>query len=240
VTFENVYEDAQRAASYAALEFPGTYHLAYRDLPAVISGHVRGRRALDFGCGTGRSTRFLKGLGFDTVGIDIAEEMVRLARQRDPDGDYRIIADGGSGDLAPGSFDLVLSVFTFDNIPTSEKKIALFAGLRGLLAEGGRLVSVVSSSDIYVHEWASFTTRDFPENRLARCGDRVRIVMTDVTDRRPVEDVLWPDADYLEVYRQAGLVPVAVERPLGRDDDGIAWVSETRVAPWVVWVLAPA
>jgi len=57
--FQNVYEDEQRAASYARLEYPGTYYLAYRDLPKIISTHVKGRKAIDFGCGAGRSTRFL-------------------------------------------------------------------------------------------------------------------------------------------------------------------------------------
>ena len=65
--FSNVYEDRDRAASYAKLAFPGTYHLAYRDLPAIIAQHVPGGRALDFGCGTGRSTRFVRDLGFETV-----------------------------------------------------------------------------------------------------------------------------------------------------------------------------
>ena len=53
----NVYEDADRAEAYANLEFPGTYYLAYRDLPRIMSAHGRGTRAVDFGCGTGRSTR---------------------------------------------------------------------------------------------------------------------------------------------------------------------------------------
>ncbi|MEE8632751.1 MAG: class I SAM-dependent methyltransferase, partial [Candidatus Bathyarchaeia archaeon] len=60
--FSNVYEDSERAEAYSKLEFPGTYYLAYRDLPKIISDHVKGREALDFGCGTGRSTRFLKRL----------------------------------------------------------------------------------------------------------------------------------------------------------------------------------
>ena len=34
--FANVYEDTRRAAAYANLEFPGTYYLAYRDLPDII------------------------------------------------------------------------------------------------------------------------------------------------------------------------------------------------------------
>ena len=60
IDFTNVYEDTKRSESYAKLEFPGTYYLAYRDIPGIISKHVKGKNALDFGCGTGRSTRFLK------------------------------------------------------------------------------------------------------------------------------------------------------------------------------------
>jgi hypothetical protein len=32
---------------------------------------------------------------------------------------------------------------------------------------------------------------------------------------------------------------VAAYRPLGRMDEGVRWVSETDVAPWVIWVLRP-
>lgn len=77
----NCYEDARRADAYAKLEFPGTYYLAYRDLPEIIGNHVRGSRAIDFGCGTGRSTRFLRQHGFDAVGVDIAQDMIRKARE---------------------------------------------------------------------------------------------------------------------------------------------------------------
>ncbi len=84
--FTNVYGDTARAEAYAGLEYPGTYYLAFRDLPTIIRDHVRGDRALDFGCGTGRSTRFVRDLGFHTVGIDISEPMLAQARERDPHG----------------------------------------------------------------------------------------------------------------------------------------------------------
>ncbi|MBI5710384.1 MAG: methyltransferase domain-containing protein [Candidatus Eisenbacteria bacterium] len=236
----NVYEDLRRAEAYAALEFPGTYYLAYRDLPALLAEHVRGTRALDFGCGAGRSTRFLRGLGFAAVGVDVSEEMIRRAAGRDPGGDYRLIANGDLGQFPARSFDLVLSAFTFDNIPGREKKVALFEALGGLLSDSGRIVSVVSAPEIYTHEWASFSTRDFPENRAARCGDPVRIIMTDVEDRRPVVDIVWPDEAYREVYAAAGLEVVTTHRPLGREDEPIRWVNETRVAPWVIYLLRRA
>ena len=57
--FENAYEDSDRADAYSRLEFPGTYYLAFRDLPELIADYISGSNALDFGCGAGRSTRFL-------------------------------------------------------------------------------------------------------------------------------------------------------------------------------------
>jgi SAM-dependent methyltransferase len=234
--FLNVYDDERRADSYAALEFPGTYYLAYRDLAAILAEHVRGRRALDFGCGTGRSTRFLRGLGYDAVGVDIAAPMVAKARERDPGGDYRVVGEGDLSRLGP-SYDAILSVFTFDNVPTLEAKETLFRDLGGLLGSGGRIVSLVSSPDVYVHEWASFSTKAFPENRAAKSGDRVRIVMLDVADARPVEDVVCSDADYRGVTERAGLEVKRTYRPLGRTEEPYPWVSETLIAPWVIYVL---
>src|ERR1039457_6325436 len=67
--FVNCYEDVNRAAAYATLEFANTYYLAYRDLPAILSRCVIGTRALDFGCGTGRSTRVLQKHGFNVTAL---------------------------------------------------------------------------------------------------------------------------------------------------------------------------
>lgn len=235
--FSNIYDDRTRANAYARLEYPGTYYLAYRDLPAIISEHVLGSKALDFGCGAGRSTRFLRELGFDVVSVDIAQHMLERARESDPQGDYRLVPDGNLDSLSSDTYDLVLSAFTFDNIPTMEKKAALFQSLNRLLKPGGHIVSLVSSPKIYVNEWASFSTKDFPENRTAKSGDTVRIVMLDVDDKRPVEDILWTDEDYHEVYRRAELAPVATYRPLAKSSEPYSWVSETTIAPWVIYVL---
>jgi len=236
----NVYEDKRRAEAYAKLKYPGTYYLAYRDLPAIIGRHVEGKTAVDFGCGAGRSTRFLKELGFSAVGVDVSLEMIEKAREIDPQGGYLLIDDGDFSGLAAGANDLVLSAFTFDNIPTMDRKIRIFRGLRGLLKDDGVIVNLVSSPEIYLHEWASFSTKDFPDNRLAKSGDKVKIVMTDVEDSRPVVDIVWSDDDYSRAYGAAGLVIVEKHRPLAKTDEPYEWVSETSVAPWVVYVLRKA
>jgi SAM-dependent methyltransferase len=235
----NVYEDARRAESYSKLEFPGTYYLAYRDLPGLISRHVHGKNALDFGCGAGRSTRFLTRLGFRAVGADISPEMIGMARSIDSKGDYRLIRNGEMGDFQKGSMDLVLSAFTFDNVPTAEQKKKCLEGLRDLLGHQGKILNLVSTPDIYKHEWASFSTQDFPENRGARTGEVVRIVMKDVDDRRPVEDIIWYEDDYRALYASAGLRLVELHQPLARADEPFAWVNETKIAPWAIYVLEP-
>jgi trans-aconitate methyltransferase len=235
--FSNCYQDAARAEAYAKLEFPNTYYLAYRDLPAIFSTHVRGRRAVDFGCGAGRSTRFLRDHGFETIGIDISEDMLKKAREFDPSGDYRRIADGG---VAGKGCDLVLSAFTFDNVPTLEKKVRLFRDLAGLLNPEGRIVNLVSSPEIYRFEWASFSVKDFPRNLRASSGDVVKIIQLDTEDKRPVEDILWTDESYRDVYRRSALEVEAVYRPLARKEEPFDWVNETAIPPWVIYVLKKA
>lgn len=234
--FHNTYDDADYAASYARLEWDGTYRLIQRDLPGVLREHVTGHRALDFGCGTGRSTRMLRACGFEAVGIDIAPFMIEQAQALDPDGDYRLIEDGDLAALPAGPFDLVLAAFPFDNTPMADKPRLLVA-LRDRLATTGRFVNVVSTPEIYTHEWASFSTRDFSENARARDGDVVRIVTTAFPDARPCRDVLCSDQAYRRMYAEADLEVIADHRPLGRDGEGMSWVSETRIAPWVIWVL---
>jgi SAM-dependent methyltransferase len=238
VQFENVYEDQKRADSYAKLEFPGTYYLAYRDLPEVIAKYAKGNMAIDFGCGTGRSTRFLQKLGFRVVGVDIATDMIAKAREFDPEGDYLLMPDNTLSILGSNKYSLALSVFTFDNIPTQETKLSLFKELRNALVNDGIIISLVSSPEIYTHEWASFTTKDFPENRSVKSGDKVKIIMTDVEDRRPVEDIIWFDDAYRDVYKKSGLKLLETLKPLAKESEPFQWINETKIAPWTIYVLS--
>jgi SAM-dependent methyltransferase len=243
VTFANCYEDGARAEAYATLEFKNTYHLAYRDIPAILTEHVRGRKSLDFGCGAGRSTRFLRQLGFEVTGVDIAEDMIRKAQELDSSGDYRLIPGDDLSEFPSAAYDLIFAAFTFDNIggknpaETNNNKVRILRDLARLLNRGGKLVLIVSRPEIYTHEWASFSTKAFPENQTAKSGDRVRIIVTDHADPRPVEDILWTDSSYREVFAESRLRPLGKYEPLARGDEPYSWVSESTTAPWAIYVL---
>jgi SAM-dependent methyltransferase len=237
--FTNIYEDTDRAAAYATLEYPGTYYLAFRDLPTIISQHVAGERALDFGCGTGRSTRFLKRLGLEVVGVDISQPMIEFAAAADPGGTYLWTGPDGLDFPDVDGLDLILCAFPFDNIPDRDRRRRLLIRLRSLLGTHGRIVLLGSTPEIYWHEWTSFTTKDFPANRASNSGDPVRIVMKDVPDSRPVVDILWKPEDYRDMFASAQLAVLEEAKPLGRPEEPYEWVSETAVPPWVIYVLAP-
>jgi len=246
VTFTNCYEDRARAEAYATLEFKNTYHLAYRDIPAILTEHVHGRKSIDFGCGTGRSTRFLRQLGFEVTGVDIAEDMIRKARELDSAGDYRLIPGDNLTQFPSAAYDLAFAAFTFDNIggkdpsETNDNKVRILRDLARLLNRDGKLVLIVSRPEIYTHEWASFSTKDFPGNRAAKSGDKVRIIVTDHSDPRPVEDILWTDQSYREVFEEAHLRSLGKYSPLARGDEPYRWGNEQTIAPWAIYVLDKA
>jgi SAM-dependent methyltransferase len=235
--FENSWGNQTRAESYAKLEFPNTYYLAYRDLPGIVSKHVSGYKAVDFGCGTGRSTRFLKQMGFDVKGIDISEDMLKIAKSLDTEGDYTLVSNGDYAHLGINRYDLVQAIFTFDNIPGWDNRTNILIGLSDLLKNSGRLICLDSTPELYVNEWASFSTKDFPGNKTAVTGDLVFDIMLDVEDRRPVEDIFWTLNDYSRLFDLAGLEIEATYKPLGYDCEPFKWVSEKEIAPWIIFVL---
>jgi len=194
-------------------------------------------KAIDFGCGTGRSTRFLKKLDFMVIGIDISREMIEMARNLDLSGDYQLVSNGEYSHLGVNKFDLIQSIFTFDNIPGWDNRTKILVGLRNLMNPTGRMICLDATPELYTNESASFSTKDFPENWVAKTGDIVRDIMRDVDDKRPVEDIFWTIQDYHKLFDLAGLEIEATYKPLGYDYEPFAWISEKEIAPWMIFVL---
>ncbi len=163
--------------------------------------------------------------------------MISIAKNTNPQGDYRWIADGKLHGFSKQSFDLILSAFTFDNIPTIEKKIVLFKNLATLLKPDGIFINIVSSPEIYTHEWASFSTKDYPQNKHAKTGDIVPIITTEIEDKRPCYDIFCTHEDYISIYDSSGLSVMKKLKPLATGKEPFTWVNETKIAPWTIYVL---
>jgi SAM-dependent methyltransferase len=96
----------RRAVDWAYLFEPycvPAYHLV---LPRA--GAAQGARLLDVACGSGLAVTFARRLGADVWGIDASTELVEVARERVPDGDFRA-GDMFALPFASGFFDVVTS-----------------------------------------------------------------------------------------------------------------------------------
>jgi SAM-dependent methyltransferase len=96
-------------------------------------------RYLDFACGTGRIIAALEHRAGESTGVDIAEDMVALARRKLTDSRL-VVGDLTVDDaLAPGPYDLVTAFRFFLNADDNLRERAL-AVIHRALAEDGVLV----------------------------------------------------------------------------------------------------
>ncbi len=105
----------------------------------VIERYFRkkGGKVLDLGCGTGRTTYHLYRMGYRVVGVDISEEMVRIARRKYPYIDF-YVGDACSLSFKDESFDYVLFSFNgIDYIYPESNRIAALREVYRVLRPGG-------------------------------------------------------------------------------------------------------
>ncbi|MEN3973523.1 class I SAM-dependent methyltransferase [Emcibacter sp. SYSU 3D8] len=226
----NDYSDT--ADEYGRAEFTGTMYLAFRDVPWLISQCASGSRALDYGCGAGRSSRLLKRLGYEVTGIDISDAMLEAARELDPGGDYRRI-EGGRIPLPGDSVDLAFSSLVFFEIPTLEGMTEAAAEIRRVLKPGGVFVLLIGAERLYDFEWLTVKV-DYPENRNCQPGNAVRVFLTEVG--LELTDYYWTDADYRTMFADAGLQVVRLHQPMGSEADGYPWINEHKVPSFSIYV----
>ena len=113
-------------------------------------GPGEGRTAVVVGCGLGADSEHLARQGWRTTAFDISPAAVAAARERYPSSEvnYRVGNLLELDDDLAGAFDLVVEIFTLQALHFSLRDAAI-AGVRGLLAPGGRalVIQVVRRDD---------------------------------------------------------------------------------------------
>ncbi len=94
---------------------------------------LKGRRALDVGCGGGILTEALAAAGAEALGIDLAEASIAVAGQHAADAKlevaYRAIGAEALAEEAPGNFDLVCCLEMLEHVPDPAQTVAAIAAL---------------------------------------------------------------------------------------------------------------
>ena len=110
-----------------------------------------GGRALDVGCGYGRTSRPLAEMGFRVTAIDIVPRMIAEARAATPGVGFCVMSATDLG-FADASFDCALfSANGIDCIAPQSKRLRALRELHRVLRPGGVLV-------YSAHNWAGFVS----------------------------------------------------------------------------------
>ena len=232
---DKTHDYEKHAGDYAELGMEGTQYLAFRDIPTLI-GESAGPidSALDYGCGAGRSTRFLKRIGLNAVGADVSRDMLDEARSKDPSGEYHHIHSGHLP-FDDAAFDLVFSSFVFLEVSRIEEIEDILKEMKRVLKQDGTIIFVTTSMDAPKGHWVSLSYA-FPENdRPLRSGETVKLLLHGINV--VLYDYYWTDDDYRRAAERAGLRLVKIHKPLGSADDSIEWRDETKVSPIATFVL---
>lgn len=211
----------------------GTGFLAFRDLDFLIRKYIVGREALDFGCGVGRSSRFLKEHGMNVVAVDISKKLLNEAIKLSKDINYILIERNCIKSIG-SQFDLIFISFVLMEIPTRKEIIMIIKKLTKLLSNGGKFIIIVASDDFYTSNWLSIDTSCSKLNPSS--GDVVSVYLKDYC--LTINDYFWKETDCEHCFEQGSLKILKKLKPLGSHSDGKHWIDEYIKAPFVIYVLS--
>lgn len=106
-----------------------------------VLGDVRGKRVVDFGCGSGENTVLLARRGAHVLGVDISEALIHLARRRlrehgIPDGVAFCAASAHQLPLAADSVDVIFGIAILHHLDVSLVRGEVWR----VLKSGGRAI----------------------------------------------------------------------------------------------------
>jgi SAM-dependent methyltransferase len=129
-------------------------------------------RILDLCCGEGRYTAILKSKGFRVFGLDLSKTLVKCGKIKEPHLDLVV----GDMRAIPGSFDLILSLFTsFGYFDSDRENMAALASVHRALNPGG----------IY---WLDFLNSAYVKKNLAPQSRSLLPSGVQVLEKRRIED----------------------------------------------------
>lgn len=228
----------QFSSEYSKLEIEDSYFLAFRTVSELLQKYRgSGKKLLDFGCGTGRSTRFLRGLGFEAIGVDISQSMLEQAKQADQGIYHRL--DSNQLPFSAQNFNIIFQSFVLLEYSSTQKMIDTFLEFNRVLDDRGIVMVVTGSEDYYRHNWLSFEVGDADQTAHNRshlksgCTVKISIRGTNIV----LFDYFWTDSDYRKVFQKSGFDVVEMLQPLAQGDEPFDWVSEREFPCWTIYVL---
>ncbi|AYA40392.1 class I SAM-dependent methyltransferase [Xenorhabdus nematophila] len=115
------------------------------ELPTLerLLGNLSGLKVLDFGCGPGATSRWLRERGAEyIIGYDISEGMLNYARRREEQDQPRIHYISDINEKYNEYFDIVFAVYVMPCATNREDLLMMSKTMSRVLKPGGRLITL--------------------------------------------------------------------------------------------------
>ena len=151
----------------------------------------------DMGCGPGQVARHLHGRGASACGVDLSPEMVRRARELNPEIDFSVGDMLALTDVADGAWAGVAAFYSIIHVPRPSV-VAALGELRRVLREGGLLLLAFHIGREVVHRdewWGEDVSLDFIFYETAEMKVYLLaagFALEEVIERDPYPEVEYP------------------------------------------------
>lgn len=202
------------------------FEIGYENVLKAL-GDIKGKRVLDYGCGTGKFTRILKDRGSDVVGVDIAEKELAIARPKYPDISFFAIRD--MADKVQKGFDFATLNFVISAIPSQETIVDIFKNIRDFLKPSGHLVMMNSNYEkspgrqFFTFAIGEVTPKTGAPLKVYLGADRSLVI----------EDYFYSKEDYINMLKQAGFSVEKTLEPLANNLK-YPWRDEVKYPPFMI------
>jgi SAM-dependent methyltransferase len=220
----------ESAAAYSTLGISGTtYELGFRYVARFL-GRCNRKSLLDFGCGTGRSTRFLEAFRPQYIlGVDHDKEMLLQARRLSTTAKFQLI--GKHIGTPDGIFDAAISCSAFIEMRTKSEMFTACREIFRVLKPSSPLIIMSTNPAAFA---ASFHNFSYNAPSTVMSGHIVTCVVHSDDGSFEIPDTYWTLLDYRQALRVAGfrLGDIAFPRA---SQSGRLTTDESRIAPFAVF-----
>jgi|GEM_PF-3310442 len=209
-------------------------YLGFRDIRDLINQYARGKKALDFGCGTGISSYFLSTLNLNVTGVDVSKEMINQAKSHFPEIQFKFL-EKEKQVLKENYYDIIFSSFVLFELSSKEKIVEYLTEAKKLLNNKGIIIILTGSNNMYSGEWLVLDTQ-FSDNNSLSPGKKVKVRVPELNTI--FTDYYWPESCYLECFKKTSFKTQKIHYPLGKKEEPFKWKSEITSSPYVIYVLS--
>ncbi len=191
---------------------------------------IASKKVLDFGCGNGKFSIYLKKLGAEVVGIDISATQLEVAKRASEKITYLLDTDKRIESEFSDYFDAGVLIFVLCEISSQNVQLSVLKRVHGLLKTGAELV-------ILNPNWEKSNGKDFLTHQMKfEPGLKLGEHVTTILKGNPpiyIPDYYWSKQIYLDNLKMSGFDNFEIYEPLA-PNDGNPWKDEKEFPPFLI------